>query len=71
MPGLPVYHQVGGMPGSNNAPNQNQNITNLGSGTSGNHVKFVIWLLIIGVLVPGLVLGALDFYGFRFVFKHR
>lgn len=32
---------------------------------------FFVWLLVIGVLVPGLILGTLRAGGFQFVFKRR
>lgn len=68
MPGLPVYHQVGVTTGATNAPNQSGGSVN---GTTGSHARFVIWLIVLGVIIPGIVLGTLDFAGWRFVFKHR
>jgi hypothetical protein len=32
---------------------------------------FLVWVVIIGVLIPAAILGGLNLYGFQFVFKSR
>lgn len=42
-----------------------------GAPASGLGWSFWIWLVVIGVLIPGLILGSLRAGGFQFVFKRR
>lgn len=36
-----------------------------------SHTTFLIWLVVLGVILPALVLGGLRAGGFQFVFKRR
>lgn len=36
-----------------------------------NDMAFFIWLAIIGIIIPGIIIGTLKVGGFQFVFKHR
>ena len=38
---------------------------------SGSHFTFIVWLAIIGVVLPGLIIGGLKVGGFQFVFRSR
>jgi hypothetical protein len=40
-------------------------------GYAGSHMSFIVWLAILGVLVPGLIIGGLKYGGFQFVFRSR
>jgi hypothetical protein len=45
-------------------------ITGIG-GYAGSHLTFIVWLAILGVLIPGLMMGGLKYGGFQFVFRSR
>lgn len=34
-------------------------------------LNFFIWLAILGIIIPGIIIGSLKVGGFQFVFKHR
>lgn len=36
-----------------------------------NHTMFLVWLIVIGVVVPVVILGTLRVGGFQFVYKRR
>ncbi len=38
---------------------------------SGSHTSFIIWVVLLGVLLPAAILGGLKVSGFSFVFKGR
>jgi hypothetical protein len=38
---------------------------------AGSHTTFIVWLVVIGVIIPALLLGGLRAGGFQFVFKRR
>ena len=38
---------------------------------AGSTTAFIIWLVVIGVVIPGIILGTLRAGGFQFVFKRR
>jgi hypothetical protein len=38
---------------------------------SGSHMAFIVWLLVIGVIVPVAIIGGLKVGGYSFVFKGR
>jgi hypothetical protein len=38
---------------------------------AGSTTTFIVWLIVLGVLLPALVLGGLRAGGFQFVFKRR
>jgi len=42
-----------------------------GGVVSGSHMSFLLWLVVLGVIVPAFVLGGLSLGGFSFVFRHR
>jgi len=37
----------------------------------GSHTSFLVWLVVIGVLIPVAIMGGLQLGGFSFVFRHR
>jgi hypothetical protein len=37
----------------------------------GSHLFFILWLIILGVVVPAAIFGGLRFAGFQFIFKSR
>ncbi len=39
--------------------------------SAGSASSFILWLVVIGVIIPALILGGLQFGGFSFVFRHR
>ncbi len=39
--------------------------------TVSSNTAFVVWLILIGVVLPGFILGALRAGGFQFVFRRR
>lgn len=39
--------------------------------TNVSHVSFVVWLVLIGIVLPVAILGGLRMGGFSFVFKGR
>jgi hypothetical protein len=43
---------------------------NAGTATAG-HTSFLIWLVVLGVIVPVAIIGGLQLGGFSFVFRHR
>ena len=69
MPGLNVFHGVAtsaspaGMGGSARIETSS---LNMGSGSETN---FFLWLGIIGIVIPLLLIGGLNFGGFQFVFR--
>lgn len=42
-----------------------------GPNAAGSTNMFIIWLVVLGVLLPSLVLGGLRAGGFQFVFRRR
>lgn len=38
---------------------------------AGSHTAFLVWLVILGVILPALVLGGLRAGGFQFVYRRR
>lgn len=68
MPGAPIMHGQA----TSTAPQ------GLGGGArvqtqapQTNDMAFFIWLAIIGIIIPGIIIGSLKVGGFQFVFKHR
>jgi hypothetical protein len=37
----------------------------------GDHLNFIVWLIVLGLVVPVIILGSLRVGGFQFVFKSR
>lgn len=70
MPGAPVEHYIGIAPqGDVQEVRAVQGlVTTNGQAT---HTGFILWLAIIGVVLPILIIGGLRLGGFSFVFKHR
>lgn len=42
-----------------------------GSSSTGFGWSFWLWLVVIGVVIPGLILGSLRAGGFQFAFRRR
>lgn len=36
-----------------------------------SHGQFILWLIVLGVIVPAVILGGLRAGGFQFVFRRR
>ena len=36
-----------------------------------SNMKFIVWLVVIGVVIPALILGGLKVQGLQFVFRRR
>ncbi len=64
MPGDPQYMI---MPGGGTQ----QGTARVDEPSTGSHFGFIFWLVLLGVVVPGLILGGLQVGGFSFVFRHR
>ncbi len=65
MPGAPTFN-VAAAYGGNQAPSAGP--AAIGAGSSA---AFIVWVIVLGVLLPALVLGGLKMGGFSFVFKGR
>lgn len=69
MPGSPVFHgyptsvSPAGLGGSARVEASSLNAGN------GTDVNFFIWVGIIGIVIPLLLIGGLQFGGFQFVFR--
>ena len=66
MPGNPFMHQVPSF----------QDVRGEGAppaspGALGNHLLFIFWLVVLGVIIPAAILGGLRFAGFQFIFRSR
>lgn len=69
MPGAPYEHMIPGFgPASIQEARMNPQTSAQGQAT---HTGFIIWLAIIGVVLPVLILGGLKVGGFSFVYKSR
>lgn len=70
MPGMPFIHTAPSYQGS-----AGQGVPTGAAGAAADtyhdHTMFIVWLIVIGVLIPSLVLGGLRAGGFQFVFKRR
>jgi hypothetical protein len=40
-------------------------------GAAVSHTAFMVWLVILGLVLPAIVLGGLKAGGFQFVFRRR
>lgn len=67
MPGAPFLYV-----GDSYQGNQGEGVpAAAGGGAGGLGWSFWLWLVVIGVVIPGLILGSLRAGGFQFVFKRR
>jgi len=69
MPGLPLLPTE---PSFQGAPGQN--MPSAGSAVAaraGVGWSFWLWLIVIGVVIPGIILGSLRAGGYQFVFRRR
>lgn len=74
MPGAPIIHgyNTSSAPqGEGGAARVASHAANLSNVAFGSSLSFFVWLLIIGVVVPGLVIGGLRAGRFQFVFRGR
>ena len=46
-------------------------VHSLNTAWSGSHMSFILWLAIIGAVIPALIIGGLKVGGFQFVFRSR
>jgi len=67
MPGA-VLHNVG--PADVSATRV-ASAANNGGGMDGTPTAFLVWLMLLGVILPVLILGGLKIGGFSFVFRNR
>lgn len=68
MPGAPIMHGSA----TSTAPQGMGGAARVATSTkSTNDMAFFIWLAIIGIIIPGIIIGSLKVGGFQFVFKHR
>jgi hypothetical protein len=74
MPGAPILHgynvsaSPAGEGGATRLAAAGAGFTNAGF---PDQLTFFLWLVIIGVVIPGFILGALRLGGIHFVFKGR
>ena len=48
-----------------------EGVPSAASAAAGSHTMFLVWLVVLGVIVPALVLGGLRAGGFQFVYRRR
>lgn len=68
MPGAPFMHELPGFQGGVQEVRMAQSYQGSGVVT---HTGFIVWLVVIGLVIPAAILGGLRLGGFSFVFKHR
>lgn len=68
MPGTPFEHAI---PGFFSDSGTQEVRMNQGTVSSATHTGFLVWLVVIGVIIPVAILGGLRLGGFSFVYKHR
>jgi hypothetical protein len=66
MPGLPFVQVAPSYQGV-----AGEGVPAAAAGVDHDHTMFVVWLVVIGVVIPAIVLGGLRAGGFQFVFKRR
>ena len=45
--------------------------TNANTNGAPSHTSFIVWVVLVGVVLPVVILGGLKMGGFSFVFKGR
>ena len=40
-------------------------------GSSNSHTSFLVWVILLGIVLPAVILGGLKMGGFSFVFRGR
>jgi len=65
MPGSPFPGAFGDM------SSQGQVMSANAATSTVSHTSFLIWLIVIGVVIPVAIIGGLQLGGFSFVFRHR
>ncbi len=65
MAGVPAFQQTAAY-GSYPAPGASVN-----AAKQGTHTAFMVWVIVIGIIIPIAILGGLKMGGFSFVFKGR
>ncbi len=68
MPGSPFLYEA---PSYQGAAGEGVRAPAANPDAVGSHTAFIVWLVVIGVLLPALILGGLRAGGFQFVFKRR
>lgn len=66
MPGMPLLQVSDSYQGA-----AGEGVPAANPAAAGSHTAFLVWLVVIGVVIPALVLGGLRAGGFQFVFKRR
>lgn len=64
MPGQPAFNTAGAYSGYA-APGA------AASRNGGSHTAFIVWVVILGIILPMAILGGLKVGGFSFVFRGR
>jgi hypothetical protein len=67
MPGQPTF-SVAAPAGDHAAPGVSMKPATAGQGT---HMAFIVWVILLGIVLPAAILGGLRLGGFSFVFKGR
>lgn len=69
MPGAPLMHGTA----TSTAPQGMGGAARIAapSNPAASDTMFFVWLAILGVVIPGIIIGSLKVGGFQFVFKHR
>lgn len=75
MPGAPVLHGYmasnAGLQGEGGAARVAAAAAPLNRAMFPDNVRFFVWLVVIGIVIPGLVIGGLKAGRFQFVFRGR
>lgn len=64
MPGQPTF--------STSAPYSSQDVPGVSSAAGGqSHLMFIVWVVILGIVLPAVILGGLNVGGWKFAFRGR
>ena len=66
MAGVPAFQQAGSY-SSYPVPGAGR----VNAAKEGTHTAFMVWVIVIGIVIPVALLGGLKMSGFSFVFKGR
>jgi hypothetical protein len=70
MPGAPTF-SVSAPAGDYAAPGVSMGTNATSSNGAPSHTIFLVWVVLVGVVLPVAILGGLKMGGFSFVFKGR
>ena len=63
MPGQPTFSSAAAYSG--------YDVPGVKTDSSPSHMSFLIWLVLLGIVLPVAIIGGLNVGGFKFVFKGR